>query len=100
MISRFLTDHITLERLVTRDEFEGTTYAPPRSIPARLNSKTQVVRGDAGREITSSAHVTVTVEIKPGDRVTDIYGIKREVVTVQINKHTDGRFSHRVAYLA
>ena len=100
MIDRFLTDHVTLERLIARDEFDGSTYATPRIVQARLNSKTQVVRGDAGREITSDAHVSVTVDIKPGDRVTDIYGVKREVVTVQINKHTDGRFSHRVAYLA
>lgn len=100
MITRFLTDHITLERLTARDEFEGTTYATPRIVPARLHSLTEVVRGDAGREITSDAHVSVTCDIKPGDRVTDIYGVKREVVTVRINKHTDGRFSHRVAYLA
>lgn len=100
MINRFLTDHVTLESLVTRDEYEGTTYAAARSIPARLHSRTQVVRGDAGREITSDAHVSTTVLVKPGDRITDIYGVKREVVTVQINKYTDGRFSHRVAYLA
>lgn len=100
MINRYLTDQVTLESLLTRDEYEGATYAPPQSIPARLHTRTQILRGDTGREITSNAHVSTTTLLKPGDRITDTYGTKREIVNVQINKHVDGRFSHYVGYLA
>jgi hypothetical protein len=100
VIQRFLTDTVVLERRTGTDAFDGNAYAAPVSIPARLHSETTVVRGADGREITSSAHVSTTELVSPGDRVTDVYGVPREVLTVRINKRTNGEFSHYVGFLA
>jgi hypothetical protein len=99
-INRYLTDRITWERLIARDEYDGNTYAAPATIPARLHSITQVVRTNDGREITSNAHVTATNPINVGDRITDANGTKREIINVRIAKGVDGRTSHRVGDLA
>jgi hypothetical protein len=100
VITRFLTDSIVLERRSASSDFNGNTYAAGVSIPARFHAQAEVVRTYDGREITSSSHVSTRETISPGDRVTDQYGVKREVVTVRRNKNTRGAFSHFVGYLA
>ena len=100
VIQRFLTDQVVLERRTGTDAFDGNTYTAAVTIPARLHSETTVVRGADGREITSNAHVSSTELLSPGDRITDVYGVQREILTVRINKRTNGEFSHYVGYLA
>ena len=100
IITRFLTDEVLLERRTGSDDFNGNTYAAGVMIPARLHSQAQVVRTNDGREITSDSHVSTVEELRPGDRITDAYGVGREVVTVRRNKSTNGTFSHFVGYLA
>lgn len=100
MIRRFLTDEVLLERRTGSDDFNGNTYAPGVMIPARLHSEAEVVRSNDGREIVSDSHVSTREEISPGDRITDAYGVAREVITVRTNKATNGTFSHFVGYLA
>lgn len=100
MINRFLTAEVLLERRTGSDDFNGNTYAAGVMIPARLHSQAEVVRNNDGREITSDSHVSTTTEIRPGDRITDAYGVAREVVTVRRNTNTRGVFSHFVGYLA
>ena len=100
VISRFLTDTVVLERRTGTDAFDGNTYAAPITVQARLHSETTVIRGADGREITSNAHVSTPELLTPGDRITDVYGVQREILTVRINKRTNGDFSHFVGFLA
>lgn len=100
MITRFLTGEVLLERRTASDDFNGNTYAAGVMIKARLHSQAEVVRNNDGREITSDSHVSTLEELRVGDRITDAYGIGREVVTVRRNTDTRGVFSHFVGYLA
>ena len=100
MIDRFLTGQVLLERRTSSDAFNGNSYAPGVFVRARFHSEAVVVRSYDGREVTSNAHVSVVTEIAPGDRVTDAYGVAREIVTVRRNQSTRGNFSHFVGYLA
>jgi hypothetical protein len=100
VITRFLTDSVLLERRTGSDDFNGNTYSPGVFVRARLHQEAVVVRTFDNREITSNAHVSTRDVVSPGDRVTDAYGVAREVVTVRTNKDTKGVFSHFVGYLA
>lgn len=100
MIQRFLTTQVLLERRLTSNDFTGNTYAAGVMVDARLHSQAEVVRAFNGREITSAAHVSTRAELNPGDRVTDLYGVAREIVTVRRNQDTRGVFSHFVGFLA
>jgi len=100
VIERFLTGEVLLERRIGSDAFNGNTYAAGVLIVARLHQEAVVVRSYDGREITSNSHVSTKDTIAPGDRITDAYGVAREVVTVRRNTNTRGVFSHFVGYLA
>ena len=99
-VSRFLKQPVLLERRVSTDAYSGNSYATGVTVPARWFSEVSVLMGDDRREVVSSAHVSLLVEVSEGDRITDESGRAREVVRVRRNRDTRGVFSHYVAYLA
>lgn len=100
LIDRFLNETAVIEARVGTDAYSGNQYGAPVSTPVRWHSEHKVVRDDQGREVISDSHISLTASVSVGDRVTDEWGRKREVVAVRINRSTTGVFSHYVAYLA
>ena len=125
--ARFLTGRVSIERRESTDAYAGNTYEPATVVPARWFDEVRVVRAHDAREVVSTAHVSVTANLSPGDRVTPVAPITadstlwtadssrftadaiagpdaseraREVVAVRRNENTRGHFSHFVGYLA
>ena len=98
--SRFFRQAITLKRLVSRDDYAGSSYAEPETIYARWSDKPELVRGNDGVEVTTSARVSTLEALSVGDRLLDASGTEREVVSVGEARDVRGGRSHVVARVA
>lgn len=99
-IDRYLTDTATWTHGGTRDSFGRTSGATVEEIPVRWLHATELVRGDDGREVVSSAQISTTAEVRVGDVITDERGVEREIILVRTAQDVRGNFSHYVARLA
>ena len=68
-IGSMLRDTVSWEKRTAEDSWEGSTYAPPRSIPAFKVAKTREVAGPGGLEIHQIWQVAVTEEVSVGDKL-------------------------------
>lgn len=98
-IARFLTDSATWIRGGTRDAYGRTTGETSSSIDGRWLHSTELVRGDDGQEIVSTAQFSTAEEVRVGDVLVDERGVEREVILVTTAQDVRGNFSHYVVRL-
>jgi len=99
IIDGFLQQTATLKRSTGPNAYGEQGHAAGVTVNVRWFYQNEMVRNDEGREVVSSAHISLKDSITTQDLVTDENGRDREVITVRKNRDVDGIFSHFVAYL-
>ena len=68
-LERYLTGSVELSRRTGEDSYGTAVYGPARVVPARIEGKSRLVRGQTGELIASQTTVYLKDEAAPLDKI-------------------------------
>lgn len=100
-MKKMLTQSVTIEAFLERDDYGTPSYSPPIATPCRIQRKILVVRSLQGKDVNSSTQLYFdeTVVITSNDRVTLPDEDQPPIISVTTRYDETGIIDHLLVYL-
>lgn len=95
----YLNQSVTLATYHSRNAFGDPSYNTDTSLNARVSYRQKLVYNQAGEEVMSFCHVTVSEEVSYKDLITLSDGVKRVPLNIRHARGKDGTLHHSGVYL-